>query len=145
MLHDANSFAAESRAIEVWQEHPMDYAVPARASQERRTFDLPPSIWYVMFLSYAVFFVAMIAAVGRDGSALFMVAISIAYAVMYFGTAAALNSVGAADRPATRPGDIDTATGKLSYWGAYAQILTVPLMIAFFGCAVSIISALVSR
>jgi hypothetical protein len=141
MLHDANSFAAESRAIEMWQEHPMDYAVPVKVSQERRTFELPPSIWYVMFLSYAVFFVAMIAAVGRDGSALFMVLISAAYAVMYFGTAAALNKVGAAERPATVPGDIDTATGKLSYWAAYAQILTVPLVIAFFGCAIAIVHA----
>jgi hypothetical protein len=55
-----------------------------------------------------------------------------------------MNAVGTRGRPATVPGDIDTATGKLSYGAAFAQILTVPLVIAFFGCAMVVVRAVVS-
>jgi hypothetical protein len=97
-----------------------------------------------MFLAYAVFFLAITIATGRDRSALFMIVISASYAVMYFGTAAVMNAVGAHGRPATVSGDIDTATGKLSYGAAFAQILTVPIVIALFGCAIAVVRAIVA-
>lgn len=98
-----------------------------------------------MFLSYAIFFLAITIATGRDRSALFMIVISGSYAVMYFGTATVMNAVGAHDRPATVPGGIETATGKLSYTAAFAQILTVPIVIAFFGCAIAVVRAIVAQ
>jgi len=144
MLMEINTIASETRAIEYLQDNHQGFFSPERASQERRTFDLPSSIWWTMFLAYAVFFVSITIATGRDLSALFVIVISAGYTIMYFGTAAAMNAVGAADRPATVPGDIDTATGKLSFGAAFAQILTVPLLIAFFGCGIAVVRALVT-
>lgn len=144
MLMEINTIAAETRAVEYLQGNYDDSFVPVKATHEPRTFGLPKSIWRTMFLAYAVFFLAIIIATGRDGSALFMIVISVGYTLMYFGTAAIMNAVGAQDRPATVPGDIDTATGKLSYGAAFAQILTVPLVIAFFRCAIVVIRAIVA-
>jgi hypothetical protein len=144
MLMDVRIIAAETRSIEYLQDHYDEFFVSEKPAHEVRTFDLPKSIWRVMFLAYAMFFLAVTVATGRDRSALFMIVISASYAVMYFGTAAAMNAVGAQGRPATVPGDIATATGKLSYGAAFAQILTVPLVIAFFGCAMVVVRAIVA-
>jgi hypothetical protein len=144
MLMEIRTIAAETRGIEYLQDHYEEFFEPLKATQERRTFDLPKSIWWTMFLAYAVFFLAITIATGRDRSALFMIVISAGYTVMYFGTAVVLNAVGASERPETVPGDIDTATGKLSYGAAFAQILTVPLLIAFFGCAIAVVRAIVA-
>ena len=144
MLMEISTIAAETRAVEYLQDYYDDFFVPEKVSQEKQTFDLPKSIWWTMFLAYAVFFVAITIATGRDRSALFMIVVSAGYALMYFGTAAVLNAVGASGRPATVPGDIDTATGKLSYGAAFAQILTVPLVIAFFGCAIAVVRTIVA-
>jgi hypothetical protein len=144
MLMEIRTIAAETRGIEYLQDHYDEFFVPIKATQELRTFDLPKSIWRVMFLAYAVFFLGITVATGRDRSALFMIVISASYAVMYFGTATVMNAVGAHGRPATVPGDIDTATGKLSYGAAFAQILTVPLVIALFGCAIAVVRAIVA-
>jgi hypothetical protein len=144
MLMEIRTIAAETRAVEYLQDNYQDFFTPEKVSQERRTFDLPKSIWWTMFLAYAVFFLGITIATGRDRSALFMIVISASYAIMYFGTAAVMNAVGAHGRPATVPGDIDTATGKLSYGAAFAQILTVPIVIAFFGCAIAVVRAIVA-
>lgn len=144
MLMEIRMIAAETRGIEYLQHNYNDFFIPVKATQELRTFDLPKSIWWTMFLPYAIFFLAITIATGRDRSALFMIVISASYTVMYFGTAAAMNAAGAPGRPATVPGDIDTATGKLSYGTAFAQILTVPLVIAFFGCAIAVIGSIVA-
>jgi hypothetical protein len=144
MLMEIRTIAAETRGIEYLQDHYEEFFEPLKAAQELRTFDLPKSIWWTMLMAYAVFFVGITIATGRDRSALFMIVISASYAVMYFGTAAVMNAVGAHGRPATVPGDIDTATGELSYGAAFAQILTVPLVIAFFGCAIAVVRAIVA-
>jgi hypothetical protein len=144
MLMEIRTIAAETRAVEYLQDNYQDFFTPEKVSQERRTFDLPKSIWWTMFLAYAVFFLGITIATGRDRSALFMIVISASYAIMYFGTAAVMNAVGAHGRPATVPGDIDTATGKLSYGAAFAQILTVPIVIAVFGCAIAVVRAIVA-
>jgi hypothetical protein len=149
MFLEPNSIAAETRAVEYLQDNYRSIFKAERAVEkaqpERRTFELPKSIWHVMFLCYAVFFLAITLALGGEGSALFMILISVGYTVMYFGTATVMNSVGSKGRPATIPGDVDTLTGKLGYWAAFAQILTVPLMVAFFGCAVGIMCTLAIR
>jgi hypothetical protein len=145
MLMDSNTIAAETGGIEYLQDSSAAARSPIRPSHERRTFDLPKSIWRTMFLSYAIFFLAITIATGRDRSALFMIVISGSYAVMYFGTASIMNAVSAHGRPATVPGVVETATGKLSYAAAFAQILTVPLVIAFFGCAIAVVRAIVAQ
>jgi len=144
MLMDSNTIAAETGGVEYLQDSSVAASAPIRPSHESRTFDLPKSIWWTMFLAYAVFFLSITIATGRDRSALFMIFVSACYAVMYFGTASVMNAVGAHDRPVTMPGDIQTATGKLSYGAAFAQILTVPLAIVFFGGAIAVVRAIVA-
>jgi hypothetical protein len=131
MLMDSNTIAAETGGVEYLQDSSATALAPIRPSHESRTFDLPKSIWWTMFLAYAVFFLAITIATGRDRSALFMIVISGSYAVMYFGTATVMNAVGVHDRPATVPGVIQTATGKLSYGAAFA-------------CAIAVVKAIVA-
>lgn len=138
MLMEFNMIAAEARSVE-YRQHDIELVMPIKSTQELRTFGLPKSVWVTMFLSYAVFFGALIMVTGHDKSALFMIAISGCYTVMYFGTAAAMNTVGAPGRPATVHGDIDTFTGRLGKAAAFAQILTVPIMVAFFGVVIALI------
>ncbi len=110
----------------------------AHRSHETRSFEMPRGIWTVMFSAYAVFFLAMLAATRGDGGAVFVIVISAAYAAMYFGTATVLKAVGDTTPAATR--DFETLTGRLSYGAGFAQILTVPLMVALFGVAFAIIT-----
>ncbi len=108
-------------------------------SHESRSFEMPRGIWTVMFSAYAVFFLAMLAATRGDGGAVFVIVISMGYAVMYFGTATVLKAVGGnTSAPQTR--GFDTLTGRLSYGAGFAQILTVPLMVALFGVAFAVIT-----
>lgn len=114
---------------------------------ESRTFELPASVWVVMFGSYAIFFAALFIATGHGAAAIFALVISIAYTVMYFGTAAVLNNISAAERKSLpfddANGGIATQTGWMSTSAAYAQILTVPLSLAAFACAFAIIRAVI--
>ena len=71
-------------------------------SHEARTFELHGSVWAIMFASYAVFFAALIISTGQGTAAIFALVISIAYTIMYFGTAAVLNSVSANGEPCRR-------------------------------------------
>lgn len=143
MLMEIHTIAAETHAVEYLQDNYRDVFAPLKARHEPRTFGLPKSIWWTMFAAYAVFFTAISVATGHNRSALFTIVVSVGYTLMYFGTAAAMNAVGAHARPATVAGDIDTATGRLGYGAAFAQILTVPFVIAFFGCAIAVVSAIV--
>ncbi|MEH6790126.1 hypothetical protein [Parasphingorhabdus sp.] len=116
-------------------------------SHESRNFELPASVWITMFGSYAVFFTALFIATGHGTAAIFALVISIAYTVMYFGTAAVLNNVSAAERktlpPAKSIGGIETQTGWMDNTAAYAQILTVPILLAVFACCFAVIRAVI--
>lgn len=116
-------------------------------AHEARTFDLPGSIWAVMFLSYGVFFGALALTVGGTFDALGMVIISVCYTIMFFGTTIVMSRIARAHRPQQGPGPahsgaIETATGPLGFGAAAAQILTVPLLFAFFAICIGLISAL---
>ena len=50
-------------------------------SHEVRTFELPASVWIVMFACYAVFFAALFVATGRGIAAIFALLVSIASTV----------------------------------------------------------------
>ena len=120
------------------------YRVP---SHESRTFELPASVWITMFGSYAVFFAALFMATGHGTAAIFALVISIAYTVMYFGTAAVLNNVSAAERKTLTTkasiGGMETQTGWMDNTAAYAQILTVPILLAVFACCFAVIRAVI--
>ncbi|WP_417614107.1 hypothetical protein [Parasphingorhabdus sp.] len=130
--------AAEMRDV------PDEFRAP---SHEVRTFELPGSVWAIMFASYAVFFAALIIATGHGTAAIFALVVSIAYTIMYFGTAAVLNNVSASEREALPQNDpiggIETNTGWMDNTAANAQILTVPILLAIFACGFAIIRAIV--
>lgn len=143
MLMDFQMEGGQAITAEIMAEMedvPDGYRAP---SHEARTFELPASVWITMFTSYAIFFAALFVATGHGVAAIFALVISIAYTVMYFGTAAVLNNVGAAERrnlpPADSTAGIETLTGWLDNGAANAQILTVPILLALFGCAFAII------
>lgn len=116
-------------------------------SHEIRTFELPGSVWITMFGAYAVFFAALFVATGHGLAAIFALVVSMAYTVMYFGTAAVLNNVTAAERKALPSADslggVDTQTGWMNNNAVNAQILTVPILLAVFACTFAVIRALV--
>ncbi len=144
MLMSPIMVAAETGAVEYDQMPRERVVIAAHRTGESSTFELPISVWYTMYISYAVFFGALLAVTGSDRGALFMIVISMGYTVMYFGTAAALNMVGQQAPVAANHDDIDTYTGLLGYNAAIAQILTVPVLVAFFGCVVTAIYAAVT-
>ena len=96
-----------------------------------------------MFTAYGVFFAALAISLGRDLGAAMMIVISAGYALMYFGTATIINRVDAAARPQAAPKIFDTLSGKLSYGAAFAQMLTVPILLAGFAIYVAIICSVV--
>ena len=113
---------------------------------EARTFGIPPVIWGSMAASYILFFGGLILGTGHDGRALFMIAITILYTLMYFGTAYALNSLGGGrlrQKSQWVKGRFDTHTGWMSFGSVYGQMLVVPFMFAFFGIAIAIIRLVV--
>ena len=72
--------------------------------------------------------------------------ISILYTVMFFGTARILANldgrrVGAFNRSG---GKLQTWTGPMDLGSVAGQVLTIPLLLGFFGVAIAIISAIVS-
>ena len=144
MLMSQHFIAAETGAVEFDQILRDRVLIAAHRTAEPRTFELPMSVWYAMFVSYAVFFGSLLAVTGIDASALFMIVISVGYTVMYFGTAAVMNSVSPQTPVADAYGDIDTFTGPMSFGAAAAQILTVPILVAFFGCVTAIIYVVVT-
>ena len=143
MLMNHNMIAAEIGAIE-YERSNNSVVIAAHRTAEPRTFELPMSIWNTMFVSYAVFFGALLMVTGTDTSSVFVIFISIGYTAMYFGTAALLNSVSSASPVANAYGDIDTFTGRIGFVAAAAQILTVPILVALFGVVTAIIYAVVT-
>ncbi len=121
-------------------------ALTAPVQPEARTFGIPAIIWGSMAASYALFFFGLILGTGHDGRAMFMIAISLLYTLMYFGTAFALNSLSASGRHEKSQwikGKFDTFTGRMSFGAVYGQMLIVPMVFAFFGISIAVIRAVV--
>lgn len=118
---------------------------PIGNRHEQRTFELPRSIWTMMFVSYVLFFGGLIVATGSTLDSAFMIVISIGFAVMYFGTAAVLvriakqHSEASPERRSPGAWTLDTITGPMGYNAVAAQILTVPAMFALFAVSIAII------
>jgi hypothetical protein len=115
---------------------------PVRVQPEPVDLELPGWIWTAMAGCYAVFFAGLIAATGRDGEAIFALVISIAYALIYFGTAGQMFGLRRPPRHsafARGLGPLQTWTGPMDTRAVAAQILSVPACLAFFGVAIAII------
>lgn len=109
-------------------------------------FQLPASVWRLMVGCYVVFFAGMTALVAGSGLALFMVAISVLYAIVFFGVStvlANLSGVGGSS-PLDRGDALPTWCGPMKRGAVYGQVLIVPAGIALFGVAVALIGAATS-
>jgi len=109
-------------------------------------FQLPHWMWATMLASYAVFFIGIATATGRDGGAWFAIVVSIGYVVMFFGLATLLNSVKGHERPSPlnrMQGVLNTYCGPMNSKAVAAQILTVPLCFAFFAMALLLIRSII--
>ena len=111
---------------------------------EARLFDLPPALWATMIASYVVFLLALLGATGGARAA-FAIAIAAVYVAMFFGTARALLRQGPSqpDSPLQSTGAVlQTAFGSLTRREVYAQVLIVPVVVAFFGIAIAVVGAM---
>ncbi len=142
MLLDENNMAVHSDNFHFEPARSEAATKVVRVQPEARTFGIPTIIWGSMVASYALFFLGLVAGTGHDGRALFMIAISMLYAVMYFGTAFALNSLSGSGRNEKSQwikGKFDTFTGRMSFSAVYGQMLVVPIVFALFGLGIAII------
>ena len=147
MFLDENNMAAQTHEMD-HDERPSEAALSTTsAKHESRAFGLPASVWGIMLTSYAIFFGALAIAVGHDRGAIFVVIVSVLFALMYFGTTFALNSVGAADRKGQQSewvkGKFQTLNGPMSFGEIFGQMLILPILFALFGIAVIIIRSIV--
>lgn len=105
---------------------------------ERVGFEIPAGIWSAMVACYGVFLSALLVAT-RGAHAAFMIAISTFYVIMFFGTSRVmLRHAPAQPRgPLERTdGVLQTIYGPLGRSEVLAQMLVVPMAIAFFGIAI---------
>ncbi len=126
--------------------HTAPPAEAPRRSSEHAGTEFPAWIWGTMIAAYAVFFTGMILATGRDGDTRFVLVISIGFALVYFTCARlllALKPARSASDFSRRLKPLQTWTGTMGMGAVAAQVLTVPLCIAFFGLAILAIRAFV--
>jgi len=111
---------------------------------ERIAFEIPAMIWVIMVACYGVFLTALLFATS-GAHALFAIVVSAGYVAMFFGLTRIVLKHGPAQPRSVldRGGDLSTIYGPLSRGEVMAQMLVVPLAIAFFGTTVLIINILV--
>ena len=117
---------------------------PYETSGVQAGFQLPRWVWHALFASYAVFFLGLAVATGRDLATIFALLISLLYMVMFFGTAKVLHGVKGRENgsPLDRPGGVlQTSTGPMDSHSVAGQILAVPLGFAFLGVTFFVIRA----
>lgn len=107
-------------------------------------FQLPAWMWRGMFACYAIFFLGIGAATGRDTATVFALVISALYVLMFFGTAGLLNAQKGREHGSPldrRDGLLDTWTGPMDGRTVAAQILAVPAGFAFLGVTFFLVRA----
>jgi hypothetical protein len=110
-------------------------------SGEKRGFEIPPRLWIAMVACYGVFLGTLLVATGGGESTL-NIAVAAFYMVMFFGIVKLLVQHGPEqgrsplDGPARK---LQTLYGPLKEREVAAQMLVVPLCVAFFGIAILII------
>lgn len=114
---------------------------------ERRGFEIPARIWWSMVACYGVFLAALLAATGSSPHAIFMIVVSLGYVVMFFGLTKLMVHHGPAQTrsPLIHSGSVlQTVYGPLRSSEVAAQMLIVPLAVAFFGVAILAIRVVVA-
>lgn len=122
-------------------EHNDNELSAALRSGERVGFEVPSGIWMAMVACYGVFISAMLAATA-GGYATFSIVIAVVYLAMFFGVARLLVKEGPEQprSPLARYGGVlPTIYGPLARGEVAAQMLVVPMAIAFFGVAILVI------
>src|SRR3546814_8269042 len=92
-----------------------------------------------MFGCYALFFLIIAVATGRDTAALMMIVISVFYVVMVFGTTGILKAQKGPDydSPLDRVGGVlETRTGPMNLRAVGAQLTAVAIGMVFLGITV---------
>jgi hypothetical protein len=121
---------------------------PHETSGLQHGFQIPGWIWVTMLSAYTIFFAAIIAAMAHDGETIFVLVVSVGFAVTFFGLAKVLSALKGVERRsplASRGGVLQTFCGPMSRGAVAAQILTVPACIAFFGLAILVIRVMIAR
>lgn len=108
-------------------------------------FQLPRRLWMTMLGCYAVFFGALAVATGASGAARFAIVVSVLYTLVFFGVARiGARQAGAEERsPLDRGKALQTWTGPMDAKAVYGQVLIVPMAVAGFAVAISVIAAFV--
>ena len=117
------------------------------AQPEHSDMEFPAWVWIAMFACYAVFFGGLVLATRGDMEAGFVIAISAAYTLMYFGTASllvALKRDGHRSPFARGAAPLATLTGPMTIGAVVGQVLLIPLCLALFGLAIAVIVAIVA-
>jgi hypothetical protein len=111
---------------------------------ERIGFEIPSVIWGVMIACYGIFLVALICATS-GAHAMFALVVATGYVAMFFGLTRVILRHGPTQPRSVldRGGVLSTIYGPLARREVMAQMLVVPLAIAFFGTAILIISVAV--
>ena len=116
-------------------------AVTELLAGEQRGFEIPTRLWIGMLGCYAVFISALLFATGGGESTL-NIFVSAFYMVMFFGLVGLLVRHGPRQgrSPLDRSGRVlQTLYGPLREREVAAQMLVVPLCVAFFGVAILVI------
>ncbi|MCB2067072.1 MAG: hypothetical protein KDE15_10590 [Erythrobacter sp.] len=116
-------------------------AVVAPPAPAQPGFQLPRRVWVAMLGSYATFFLFIALATGGSGHARFAIVVSVLYTAIFFGVARiGARQAGVESRsPLDQGQPLQTWTGPMSKSSVYAQILVVPMAIAFFAVAVALV------
>lgn len=146
MLDEMNLYAVieapDRSAIDLVARPP----APIPVHPAHNALQVPVAIWRVMFGCYGIFLGGLLYATGRDGEALFMIAISTGYTILYFGLSGVLIGLdghGARDGRIAAGSDLDTWTGPMSPGAVAGQILTIPICLAVLGIIIAVIRAVV--
>lgn len=128
---------AEAEAAYGWTAPPA--ARPARAEAAYVTDRLHPGVFRLFAGIYGAMLLSLWLLFATDIGAFIALAICTMYFAMYFGTPAVMNRMAekAAPQPGPEPfgqflrGELETYTGRISGWGALAQLLVIPGGITF--------------
>lgn len=113
---------------------------------EKTDLEMPASIWIAMFAAYTIFFGGLIAATAHDTGTIFVIIISILYALMYFGCASVLFNQNRPKQPSLFSrglGSLATYTGPMDKEAVVGQVLTIPACLAVFGVTMAVFRAVI--
>jgi len=149
MFHDGSFASLDNVDQFLAEDMPADISglTPVNGVQleQQAGFELPSSVWTAMLGFYAVFFVAILAATGGSGRAIFAIVVSVLYIGMYFGLGAVIAGIKGQEKPSPldRGQRLKTWTGPMDRKSVFGQVLIVPACVAVFGVGIAGICALI--